>query len=75
MVSIVSSPEAPQYILYKNKINYYYPMGIDIADYVVLGVTQTDNSFEYNGATSYLGAEESKKNRCMFTKQAKRFGV
>ena len=70
--SIVTSGEMAQAILWKNKVNYFYPMGIDIADYAVLFVTKKDNNYSYSGAVSYLGAEETKKiDKCMIERMIK----
>ena len=60
--SRVTSGEMAQAILWKNKINYFYPMGIDIADYAVLYASKLgDNKYFYSSAVSYKGAEEAKK--------------
>lgn len=70
--AIVTSGEMAQVILWKNKINYFYPMGIDIADYAVLFVTKVDDKYEYSGVVSYLGAEETKKiDKCMIERMHK----
>jgi hypothetical protein len=64
--SIVTASESGQVLAWKNKTNYYYPMGIDIADYAVLYAQKTDNGYKYAGVVSYLGNEEAEKiNRCM----------
>lgn len=40
--------------IYRNNVIYYYPVGIDSADYAVLGkVSQPDGSFYYAGAINY----------------------
>lgn len=70
--SIVTSGEIGQVLVWKNKINYFYPMGLDIADYAILYVTKTDNGYEYSGAATYLGAEETKKiDECMIRRMLK----
>lgn len=70
--SIVSSGELTQVVLWKNKINYFYPMGIDIADYAVLYATKTDNGFEYSAAVNYFTPEEAKKvDECIVQRMIK----
>jgi hypothetical protein len=72
--STVTSGEMAQVILWKDKINYFYPMGIDVADYAVLFVVKKNDKYEYSGAISYLGAEEAKKiDKCMI-KRMKNLG-
>jgi hypothetical protein len=61
----VTTSESFMPILYNNRTIYYYPMGIDTADYAVLRkVNKSDGTFYYSGAISYVG-EEFEKNMCL----------
>ena len=52
--------------LYLNRTIYYYPIGIDTADYAVLNrVNKTDGTFYYAGAVSYLVGEAPKADICL----------
>ncbi len=52
--------------LYRDRTIYYYPIGIDVADYVVLTrANQVDGSFYYTGAASYLPGETQKVDFCL----------
>ncbi len=60
--SIVSAPEYLFPPLYGNRKIYYYPLGMDDADYVVVWVRDIKSKPpKYYGIFSYLGVEETKK--------------
>lgn len=60
--------------LYRDRTIYYYPVGIDVADYAVLTkVIQPDGSFYYAGAISYIAGESKKVDMCL-TDRLKRAG-
>ncbi len=64
--SIVTSSEKIQALLHNHVTNYYYPMGLDIADYAVLYVSMRDGREEYSGAVTYEGKTELEKiNACL----------
>jgi len=64
--SVVTSPERVQAMLHNHVVNYYYPMGLDIANYAVLYISRREGKEEYGGAISYKGQEELKKmNTCL----------
>jgi len=66
----VTTPEGFVPTLYRDRTIYYYPVGIDTADYAVLSrVSQPDGSFYYAGAVSYIG--ESQKADICLTKRLK----
>jgi len=70
--SRISSGEMAQVILWKDKINYFYPMGIDIADYAVLSVSKTKEGYSYSAAISYRGREEAKRiDKCILKRMQK----
>lgn len=51
--------------LYRNRTIYYYPVGIDLADYVVLTrVVRPDGSHYFAGAVSYIG-ESQEADECL----------
>jgi hypothetical protein len=60
---IVSTPESYMPLVMVSREIYYYPMGIDIADYVVLNFTmdQKGTKAYYGAFNSWLGSEETKK--------------
>jgi hypothetical protein len=61
----VTTPEGGMPILYRNRTIYYYPLGINTADYALLNkVSQPDGTFYYSGVTSYVGGE-FEKNMCL----------
>ena len=61
----VTTPQGGMPILYRNRTIYYYPMGIDTADYALLyKVSQPDGTFYYSGVQSYVGGE-FEKNMCL----------
>ena len=61
----VTTSESFMPILYNNRTIYYYPMGIETADYAVLRkVSKSDGTFYYSGAISYVGGE-FEKNMCL----------
>ncbi len=71
--SIVTTTEYMMPILYKNRTVYYYPMGLDIADYAVLSFEMDSNSkIIYTGASNYLG--ELKKINSILTKRMRQTG-
>ena len=52
--------------LYRGRNIYFYPMGIDTADYAVLNkVIQPDGSFYYAGAVSYIPGESQQIDICL----------
>lgn len=52
--------------LYLQREVYYYPIGIDVADYaVVTRVSQENGEFYYSGAISYLPGETQKIDICL----------
>lgn len=54
--SSVSTIETMMPSLFRDRTIYFYPIGIDTADYVVLPkITRPDGSFYYSGAISYIG--------------------
>lgn len=69
----VTTPEGFMSTLYRDRTIYYYPIGIDIADYAVLSrVSQSDGSFYYTGAVNYVG-ETQKADICL-TERLKKMG-
>jgi hypothetical protein len=69
----VTTPEWGMPILYLSRTIYYYPVGIDSADYAVLTrVSQPDGSFYYAGAVSYIG--ESQKIDICLTERLRKAG-
>ena len=69
----VTTVEKFMSVLYRGRTVYYYPVGIDTADYAVLNrVTQPDGSFYYEGVISYIG--ESTKAEICLTRRLKRIG-
>ena len=53
-------------ILENNRSVYYYPLGIDVADYVLIKYKKVSGNYNYLGAISYLGTESQEKlNQCM----------
>lgn len=63
--SKVTTSEGFVPILYRNRTIYYYPIGLDKADYAVLTrVGQADGSFYYAGAVSYVG-QSQKADICL----------
>ena len=60
--------------LYLGRTIYFYPIGIDSADYAVLTkVAQPDGSFYYAGAVSYITGEAPKVDMCL-TERLKKDG-
>lgn len=60
--SVVVSSEFIINILWKDRIHYMFPMGIDKADYAVLYAVKDGNEYKYSGFTSYiLSPDEVKK--------------
>jgi len=52
--------------LYRDRSIYFYPVGIDVADYAVLTqVIEADGSLYYTGAVSYLVGETPKVDACL----------
>lgn len=69
----VTIPEGFMSTLFQDRTIYYYPIGIDSADYAVLSrVNQPDGSFYYAGAVNYLG--ESQKADICLTERLKKIG-
>lgn len=69
----VTTPEGFVPTLYLNRTIYYYPVGIDTADYAVLSrVSLPDGSFYYAGAVSYIG--ESQKADICLTERLRKAG-
>ena len=59
-------------VLYSGRTIYYYPVGIDVADYAVLiKVAQQDGSFYYAGAVSYVTGETKKIDICLTSRLRK----
>lgn len=57
--AVVSTPERYMiYLFQRNKV-YYYPLGMDGADYVVVDLNTDRDIPKYRGIYSYLGSEES----------------
>jgi len=53
-------------ILEHNRSLYYYPLGLDVADYAVLRFQMKNGSYYYTGAISYLGADaQNAIDQCM----------
>lgn len=71
----VTTPEGFQPTLYLNRTIYYYPVGIDTADYAVLSkVSQPDGSFYYAGAVNYKSIEDSQKVNICLTERLRKVG-
>ncbi len=69
----VTTPEGFVPTLYRDRTIYYYPVGIDTADYAVLSkVSQPDGSFYYAGAVNYIG--ESQKADVCLTERLRKVG-
>ena len=63
--SKVSTMEGVMISIYRKATIYYYPIGIDSADYVILQkITHPDGSFYYAGAVNYLG-EAQQLDKCL----------
>ncbi len=60
--TIVSAPEEFWVPIFEGRKVYYYPLGIDSADYVILRVNKIgDSHMEMSGYLSFLGADNAKK--------------
>lgn len=60
--AVVVSSEFIINILWKDRVHYMFPLGIDKADYVVILATKNGDEYNYAGFTSYvLSANEIKK--------------
>lgn len=71
--SKVTTSEGFVPILYHNRTIYYYPVGLDKADYAVLTrVGQPDGFFYYAGAVSYIG--QSQKADICLTQRLRKVG-
>lgn len=69
--SVVSMPEALMPLLSANRTIHYFPVGLEIADYVLLtGVVVKDNVFiKHSTMPSYLDIKEGEKiNACLFNR-------
>lgn len=56
--SIVTTPEYLMVNIYKNRKIFYYPLGLEDADYAVVYYTPTAGKERvYTGAQTYMGAE------------------
>jgi hypothetical protein len=72
--TVVSSVEGGMPLLYKDRTIEYFPKDIDNADYAVLGAQMIDGKITYNGALSYVGADEQKKLNDLVLSRMKRDG-
>jgi hypothetical protein len=60
--SAVTTGEGMMPALYHSRTIYYYPIGIDVADYAVLQIhKEPDGRVIYTGAVSYLGEDNLRK--------------
>lgn len=71
--SVITTPEQFMPALFKGRTLHYYPVGIDIADYVLLNMTITkDGDKYYSGAVSYHGDDAVKElNTCLIDRMSK----
>jgi hypothetical protein len=72
--SVVSTIEAGMPLLYQDRTIEFFPKDIDHADYAVLGAQEIDGKITYNGAISFLGADELKKFNELVLARMKRDG-
>lgn len=73
--SIVTIPEYLMVNIYKNRNIFYYPLGLEDADYaVVYYASTTDKEHIYTGAPSYMGAETQKAIDRYLTKKMAQIG-
>jgi len=73
--SAVTTAEEMMPALYQNRTIYYYPIGIDTADYAVLQIRQEpDGRIIYTGAVSYLGEDNREKLDICLNERMRRSG-
>jgi hypothetical protein len=71
--SAVSSTESGMPFVYKNRTVYFFPVGIDTADYaIVIDTVGPNGKLSYTGDVSFLGAAEQKKIDALLVKRMRR---
>ena len=59
--SVVTSVESGMPILYHNRTMWFYPIGVDRADYAVINGANGAEGVTFGGAINFLGPEETAK--------------
>lgn len=73
--AVVTTTEGGMPFLYDGRTVRFYPIGMDSAQYAVVGATRvSDTSYRYSGAVCFLGPQETAKVDAALTRRLQRDG-